>query len=141
MQVLGGQSMSANHLLISSEGKELELFYAMLVSYEDLSFLPELYDIFGRDNTAKFIEMFAGCSINVPSLEKLKQLYKDVLIYYKIKSVDSSDRKAIVVKTLSGEYDLTEDQIRKIYIKMKVKFEDDLGYKLIIPKRGNRRGK
>ena len=64
--------MSAKSVLSHLNGRQVEAFYVLLVSSGDYTFLPELYDIFGRDTTIKFLDVFAGCKIEVPKVEKLE---------------------------------------------------------------------
>lgn len=105
------------------------MFYALLVSCGSYTFLPELYDIFGREATIKFLDVFAGTRIKVPKLEKLEALARDTAIYVRIENV-SNRQKPAVVKSLAEEYELNEDRIRSIYASTKVKIEQEYGFKI-----------
>lgn len=112
----------------------MEVFYALLVSSGDFTFLPELYDIFGREVTIRFLEIFAGCRIRVPKLDKLEALARSTAIYVRLEQVSVRQRQ-MVIKTLAEEYELTEDRVRTLYAKTKAKLEQELGFKVIT--RGN----
>lgn len=114
-------------------GRQVEIFYALLVSSGKYSFLPELYDIFGRDATMEFLEIFAGCKLKVPKVERLEELARAVAIYVRIDSAPSAQH-ASIVDTLAEEYELSKDRVRRIYANTKVKLEDEFGLKVI--KRG-----
>lgn len=113
----------------------MEVFYALLVSSGKYTFLPELYDIFGREATIRFLEIFAGCRVKVPKLDKLETIARSTAIYVRVSQV-SEKRKPSIIKALAEEYELTEDRIRSIYNRTKKHLEDDLGFKLT---KGSRR--
>lgn len=93
------------------------------------TFLPELYDIFGREATIKFLDVFAGCKLRVPRLEKLEVLARDTSIYMRIENV-SDRQKPAVIKSLAEEYESSEDRIRSYYASTKVKLEQEYGFKV-----------
>lgn len=105
------------------------MFYALLVSSGKYTFLPELYDIFGREATIKFLEIFAGCRIKVPRIERLEELARATAIYVRIEQVPER-RKPSIIQILAEEYEVTEDRIRSIHAKTKKHLEEDLGFKL-----------
>ncbi len=109
----------------------MEAFYVLLVSSGSYTFLPELYDIFGRDETIKFLEIFQGCSLSVPKAEKLEKLARDVSIYTRVERAPTSASRTVIIRRLAEEYELLEDRIRTIYAKTKVKLEDELGFKAV----------
>lgn len=115
----------------------MEVFYALLVSSGKYTFLPELYDIFGREATIQFLEVFAGCRIRVPKLDKLEALARATAIYVRIRQARPRQRPAII-QILAEEYDLTEDRVRSIYHNISESLEQELGFKLI---RGKQRVK
>lgn len=109
----------------------MEAFYVLLVSAGNYTFLPELYDIFGREETIKFLEIFQGCTLSVPKADKLEKLAREVSIYTRIERAPTSKSRSTIVRRLAEEYELTEDRVRSIYAKTKVHLEDRLGFKAI----------
>lgn len=124
------ESKSAEAVLSHLYGRQVEVFYALLVSSGRYTFLPELYDIFGREATIKFLEVFAGCRIKVPSIEKLENLARSTAIYVRIKQ-SKSKRRAMIVQMLAEEYELTEDRVRSIYNRTRLNLEENLGLKFV----------
>lgn len=122
--------MSMKPVLSHLSGRQVDTFYALLISESKYSYLPELHDIFGRDATIKFMEIFSGCTVRVPSIKKLSQTARAVVIYVRIEQAKSNAQLAIV-KALAEEYEITEDRVRSIYAKTKVKLEDELGFKVV----------
>ena len=118
-------------MLSHLSGRQVEAFYVLLVSSGSYTFLPELYDIFGRDATIKFLEVFQGCRLSVPKAEKLEKLAREVGIYTRVERAPTSKSRAVVIQRLAEEYELTEDRVRSIYARIKVKIEDELGFKAI----------
>ena len=122
--------MSVQAVLSSLSGRQVEAFYALLLSTGNYTFLPELYDVFGRETTIKFLEVFAGCRLSVPRVEQLEKLARDVAIYIRIDKA-SSDQQPIIIHTLAEEYELDETRVRAIYAKTKVKLEVELGLQIM----------
>jgi len=120
---------SAEAVLTNLQGRQVEAFYVLLVASGKYTFLPEIYDIFGRDGTVRFLEIFAGCRIKVPKLERLEKLAQHAAIYIRLEKA-RKNQKASVVHALALEYDLTESQIRKIHATTKKTLEVELGFKV-----------
>ena len=124
------ESVSLKKTLTLLSGRQVEVFYVLLVCSGKYSFLPELYDIFGRESTIKFLELFSGCRFYVPKVEKLEKLARKAEVYVRIEQV-SAKQKPSVIRSIAEEYDLTEDFVRQIYVDAKVDLEDGYGFKVI----------
>lgn len=127
--------MNVKTVLSHLSGRQVEVFYALLVASGKYTFLPELYDIFGRESAIRFLEVFAGCRIRVPTIKRLEELARATEIYVRVEKATPNQRVGIV-KVLAEEYEVTEDRIRTIFAKTKVLLEDKLGFTLI--RRSNR---
>jgi hypothetical protein len=80
--------------------------------YEDrFCLLPELYDIFGEEALVKFLDVFAGRSVQVPSRDTITRRLRDVRIWLAISEDDSPER----VQLLASEYGLDPGYIRDRY--------------------------
>lgn len=137
MRKLTQTRSSTETVLTSLSGRQVDVFYLLLVTSGQYTFLPEIYDIFGKEATIKFLEVFAGCRLQIPSVSKLEVLARDTSIYVRIESATAAQR-ASVIHALADQYDLVEDRIRDIYAETKSKIENDLGFFAV--KRGKRRG-
>ena len=122
--------MKVGTIISDLSGRQVDAFYVLLVTSGNYTFLPELYDIFGRDATLKFLEVFAGCSLSVPKVEKLEKLARNAAIYLRIEQASLKQQPSIV-ESLSEEYNLTESQVRRVFAKTKVKLEDEYGFKVV----------
>ncbi len=118
---------SVYNILDSLKGRQIEVFYVLLVSSGKYTFLPELYDIFGKEATIKFLQIFAGCTFKVPSVKKLRLLARDTTIYVRLERANKAQHE-LIVKNLADDYNLGEDRVRVIYAKMKVHLEETLGF-------------
>ena len=89
-----------------------------------------MYDVFGRDLTIKFLEVFAGSIIKVPSVKKLEDIGRNTTIYMKLARRKGQNRK-MLIKQLSEEYDMEEATIAHIYEDVRKILEDDFGYQVV----------
>ncbi len=121
--------MSIDNVITHLSGRQVEIFYVLLVTCGRYTFLPELYDIFGRENTIKFLEIFAGCNLYVPGVDKLEKLAKNSEIYIRIEQV-SEQQKPSVITTIAEEMDISEDRVRTVYVDTKISIEDLHGFKV-----------
>ena len=80
-------------------GEHVDLVKVVLFYYNDLSLLPELYDIFGGEALIKFLDIFGGTTIDVPPAETIERAIRDVSIYLRIK-------KSTEENTVSGRMSL-----------------------------------
>lgn len=117
-------------LLSHLSGRQVEAFYVLLVSSGRYTFLPELYEVFGRESTLKFLELFEGCSVRVPKLKRLERLAQQATVYVRIERATRGARPQII-HALSREYGISEDRIRTIHKRTKRKLEHELGFKAI----------
>lgn len=91
-----------------------------------MTLLPELHDIFGREATLRFLEIFAGSTLIVPRIDQLQKLARNVEIYFRLERAPDSQH-AEVVRILADDFEISRDQVRVIYAKTKTKFEIELG--------------
>lgn len=62
----------------------IDALYALLVTTDDTQFFPEMYEIFGRESVVKFLDIFAGQTIRVPSREVVEKNVKDAIIWVEV---------------------------------------------------------
>ncbi len=86
--------------------------------------LPELYDIFGKEALLKFLDTFAGTTVQIPSKKVLESAIRDTYIYLTLNSALKSGKKkkSDVVKLLAARYDITGPEVLNIYADMKLHF-------------------
>ena len=83
------------------------------------SILPELYDIFGKDNLLKFLDIFAGTTVKVPPSKVLEDAIRDTFIYLTIgKAKKARKIKSViadVVRDLAVRYSISNIEVWSIY--------------------------
>lgn len=122
--------MTVESVFTNIHGREAEVFFVLLLTSGKYSFLPELYEIFGKDSTIKFLELFAGMTVEVPSVKRLSSLARDTKVYTRVKNANPSHR-ATVIKSLAREFSTDEKRIRLIYDRTRTFLEGSLGFKLV----------
>ena len=77
--------------------RQVDIFHVVLLNAAADTVLPELYEIFGRERMVKFLEIFAGVTIRIPSASIFSDAVRDVMIYQDLgKSTDPKvDARAI----------------------------------------------
>lgn len=126
--------MAVDTVLSHLSGRQVEAFYVLLVSSGKFTVLPELYDIFGREMTLKFLDTFAGCSIKVPSPERLKDLALKVEVYVRLSRVPEAQRESVAEEIAERE-DCKVAYILSLFEKTKSKMEDELHFNVISRRR------
>ena len=111
----------------------VRLLFAFLLLSDKCSYLPEIYEIFGYENTIKLLETFAGITVKFPTVEELTQLAVDIKIYIRLKKVPLGSREMIIGE-LSDEYNLNSGAIKMRYIRFSKEIEDNLGLKFLFKK-------
>lgn len=87
--------------------KHLPAFFSLLIGTARETLLPDILEVVGHDALLKFLDVFAGMTITVPSRDVLVQLARDADIYARYRADN--------VHTLATDHELTDDQVREIY--------------------------
>jgi hypothetical protein len=95
----------------------LDLFQVTLLEVASTTHLPEIYSIFGQENFLKFLDIFSGTTIKVPSRQILDDCMRDVGIFLKLKK-SGVEGQALLVRDLSVQHSLPPVKIRKIFVDM-----------------------
>lgn len=100
--------------------KHLDAVTLVLLYNNQNSLLPDLYEIFGDEALVKFIDIFGGTTIRVPSRDDLANAVRDVNIYLTLK------HNRAKVEDLASQYRLTNTVIEDIFLKVTSAVESDL---------------
>lgn len=100
-----------------STRREVDALYVLLVHSGRYELLPELYDVFGREHLIRFLEIFGGTTIKVPSEVELAQAARDVTIYCRLNEAPKEGQEEVVA-SLAKEYNLDEGVVSQIYSRM-----------------------
>lgn len=94
---------------------DVRVLFLALLNSDAYSVLPEIYEVFGREQTLKFLDVFAGSTIKVPTRKKLQECIRDVDIFCTLEYTKHPPTK----KELADQYDLSESSIKEIYKRVK----------------------
>lgn len=97
---------------------------ALLESTGD-THLPEIFEIFGCDAFLKFMDIFAGTTIEVPSLKVIQDSVRNVSIYMVLRKTPVGSR-AKKVRELSAVYSIPTGSVRKIFLNLSTRFDKDI---------------
>lgn len=76
------------------------------------SFLPEIYDIFGKEKVLLFLEKFGGKSIKVPTLDSIEDSLMSLVFWDVIRRKGQHLDRA---KNLANRYNMSEAQVMEKY--------------------------
>lgn len=87
----------------------MDAFMALLLKAAEFTLIPDLIGIFGVESAVKFIDIFSGSTIKVPSKDILQTLVRDANIYTELK------RDWGEAKNLSSTYEISLDLVHSIF--------------------------
>ena len=93
-----------------------DTFRVIMLSACSQTIFPELLEIFGYDAVIKFMDVFGGLTVKVPSRTFLKQATRDIDIFRMMK--DSPDQE-VAVDFLANKYDMDPVYVRDCYARVK----------------------
>jgi len=105
--------------------KYVDTLSVVLLYNDKYGFLPELYEIFGRENLIRFLDTFSGTTFQVPSRESLDRAIRDVIIWVEM----SKDCRQEVAEALAFRYEVAIMTVWNTYNTMKELMK---GYKISI---------
>lgn len=82
-----------------------------------------LFDIFGQETFLKFLDVFAGTRVDVPSKAKLEDALKQTTIYLELIRTSPGQRSARI-KELARKYRMTAGDVRKVFVELDALFKD-----------------
>lgn len=98
--------------------KRVDLLYLLLVHSNRFSSLPELYEIFGKEALIKFLDIFEGQRLTVPSAKDLKKAVREVNIYSRLIDKPKGTR-AKVMRELASDYTMTVKDVAGVFAQMR----------------------
>lgn len=106
----------------SVSGKFFDFMMICLLESAGDTLIPQLYDVFGKENFLKFMSIFAGTTIKVPNLKIIEDTMRDVAIYLRLRDLPVGSR-AEAVRDLAAQYSRTRGEIRRSFMSMESRFE------------------
>jgi hypothetical protein len=95
-------------LLDRNTERYIDALYAVLLTTQPVSLFPEMYEIFGREAVLKFLDIFSGQVIHVPSAAQIEEKVRDVTIWVEMKKDGGARLK------LMDEFGLRDADIDRI---------------------------
>jgi hypothetical protein len=89
----------------------IDLFYILLLDMAENTVLPEMYEIFGTDKVLKFLDIFAGATITVPSADMISKSLDKIFIFVKLYNNFNKE----TLDLIKNDYNLKTDEVLKIY--------------------------
>lgn len=103
--------------------KTIDMVTMVLLHYNRHSVLPEILEVFGTELTIKFLDIFGGTTVKVPSRDSLHSCVRDVNVYLRLKAGSAT------VEDLAHDYQLDKMDIKRIYLSSKQIIEGNMGMK------------
>jgi hypothetical protein len=103
--------------------KHIDALQVALLRAGKDTLLPEIYDIFGKDKLLKFLDIFAGTTVVVPTKKVVEDSIRDTYIYLGMEKAKAQRKEmADVVRDLALRYDIDNRDVHTIYEDMKKHF-------------------
>jgi hypothetical protein len=117
-------------LLDTHDSLQEQMFYFLMLRAGQYSLLPELLEVVGKERMLELLKLFAGNTLQFPSLNELSRYAKEVNIFFRIHKVRHNEHhRAAVVRDLADEYMVEENMINRIYQKVARIVSDSTGAK------------
>ena len=81
-----------------------------------------LFEVFGKEYFLKFLDIFAGTDVKVPTKNKLEEAVRQVGIFMELKRADPAERPRII-RDLAKKYGLTAGEVRTVFVELDKLFE------------------
>ena len=89
----------------------LDVFYLILLRICHRTLLPEILEAVGRENFIKFLDIFKGTTVRVPSAEVLHEAARDAIVYATLEREKDEDS----LSYLGKRYDLSKQDLLTIH--------------------------
>jgi len=102
--------------------KHIDALQMALVRAGRDTILPELYEIFGKADLLKFLDIFAGTTVEVPPKAVVENAIRDTYVYLSLEeAVDSGNKKRVqdVVGYLADRYSISRKALWNIHREMR----------------------
>ncbi len=99
------------HILDKDLLELVDVFHVVLLDTAAHTVLPEILEVFGVDTAIKFMDLFAGVTLKVPSREILNDSANKAFIFNKLRQDDSPEN----VRRVAQEYGMTVEAVTSVY--------------------------
>jgi hypothetical protein len=104
----------------SRSSKHIDALQIALLRTGRDTLLPEIYEIFGKESTIKFLDIFAGITVKVPTKQVIENAIRDTFIYLTLKKAKRNGypKSPDVVTDLADRYSIERSTVKIIYKEM-----------------------
>lgn len=81
--------------------------------------LPEIYEVLSYDEMARFLYVFGGTTIRVPTVEEIIRTYKEIDIYNHLSNGTDT------LQNLATKHDLSEDRVQQLFEKIEKQLQEE----------------
>lgn len=90
-----------------------DVFLSLMMVYGQRTLLPEIMDVFGKEATRKFLDVFAGLEVKVPPRSDVEMAARNAHIFGALaKKLETADSLAV-------QYGLKKEQVAEIFRRTK----------------------
>lgn len=82
------------------------------------SLILEYGRVFGKDNLKKFLAIFGGMAIRVPSVKDIQRMEKEVAIYKILSSAEDKAQRKILRLQVQAKFGVKKKDVIEIYRRM-----------------------
>ena len=99
-------------ILDKNTAKVIDVLQVALMRVSRFSLLPELYEIFGKETLVKFLDIFAGTIVQVPSREILERAIRDTSIFMRLSEAkDDEYKRAEALDFLAARFGISRASV------------------------------
>jgi len=91
--------------------KRIDALEVLLLYCAGNTLLPELYRVFGKEYILRFLDLFAGTTLEVPSRETIEQSVRDVDIWIRLRETNTEEVRAY----LAEKYHVSLETVREVF--------------------------
>ena len=99
-------------MLDDDVGELVEVFIPVMLAWTRETLIPELYEVFGPEQLMRFLDLFAGARVEVPSRDLILAALRDADIY-----VTRAAHKD-TVRGLATKYGVEEHRVADAYARV-----------------------
>src|SRR5215471_6879109 len=89
-----------------------DVFIPVMVAWTRKTLIPELYEVFGTEHLMRFLDLFAGTRVEVPSRDLILTALRDADIYANLAANKDS------VRGLATKYGVAQHQVADAYARV-----------------------
>ena len=99
-------------MLDKDASRLIDVFIPVMVAWTRKTLIPELYEVFGTEHLMRFLDLFAGTRVEVPSRDLILTALRDADIYAAVATHQDS------VRGLARKYGVEDHRVADAYARV-----------------------